>query len=43
MSERGKSMTVLTALLIFHDIFGLFAVDSVEGSLIRCVLCRFMQ
>lgn len=37
-------MTILTALLmIFHDIFGLFAVDSVEGSLIRCAVYRFMQ
>lgn len=38
-------MTVLTALfmIFFCDIFGLFAVDSVEGSLIRCALRRFMQ
>lgn len=32
-----------TLLMVFHDIFGLFAVDSVEGLLIRCALCRFMQ
>lgn len=37
-------MTILTALsMIFHDIFGLVAVDGVEGSLIRCAVYRFMQ